>query len=33
MPIPNGMEFYNGVGKVSRDKLREFLKEKEKVGC
>jgi hypothetical protein len=31
MPIPNAMGFYNGIGKVSHDKLKEFLKEKEKV--
>jgi hypothetical protein len=32
MPIPSTMAFYNGIGKVNHDKLKEFLKEKEKVG-
>jgi hypothetical protein len=31
MPVPNAMGFYNGIGKVSHDKLKDFLKEKEKV--
>ncbi|KDR11421.1 BRCA1-A complex subunit Abraxas [Zootermopsis nevadensis] len=31
MPIPNSVELCNGIGIVSRDKLKEFLKEKEKV--
>jgi len=32
MPIPSTVTFYNGVGKVKHVKLKEFLKEKEKVG-
>jgi hypothetical protein len=32
MPIPSAVAFYSGIGKVNHDKLKEFLKEKEKVG-
>jgi hypothetical protein len=32
MPIPSTVAFYSGIGKVNHDKLKEFLKEKEKVG-
>lgn len=32
MPIPSTVTFYNGIGKVNHVKLKEFLKEKEKVG-
>jgi hypothetical protein len=32
MPIPSSGAFYSGIGKVNHDKLKEFLKEKEKVG-
>jgi hypothetical protein len=31
MPIPSTVSFYSGIGKVNPDKLKEFLKEKEKV--
>ncbi|KAJ4431513.1 hypothetical protein ANN_20111 [Periplaneta americana] len=30
MPISNAVTFYNGIGKVNHEKLKEFLKEKEK---
>jgi hypothetical protein len=32
MPVPSTVTFYNGIGKVNNVKLKEFLKEKEKVG-
>lgn len=30
MPIPSTVAFYSGIGKVNHEKLKEFLKEKEK---
>ncbi|PSN45328.1 hypothetical protein C0J52_18061 [Blattella germanica] len=30
MPIPNSLTFYNGIGKINHETLKEFLKEKEK---
>jgi len=33
MPVPSIVTFYNGIGKVNHGKLKEFLKEKEKVSC